>query len=210
MELSALCPHSMLVPYQMLNLLVNPVFLMLLKGKWGYQLWQTKVSLLDLLQKIDVELNIPAFLKEKQLSAEDVTKGRKIASVRIHVERAIGRIKKFQILKGTIPISMSRLSNQIVFVRAFLTNFLPALVPLHKDVVSSDINVENYFDQLTDSDSDTISVCDDSYLLLIFNCCYDSLIIKKQFNIVYILDKSRMGSPSTWRGLTNSGATQLS
>lgn len=116
----------------------------------------------DLLQKIDVELNIPAFFKEKQLSAEDVTKGRKIASVRIHVERAIGRIKKFQILKGTIPISMSRLSNQIVFVCAFLTNFLPALVPLHKDVVSSDINVENYFDQLTDSDSDTISDCDDS------------------------------------------------
>ncbi len=182
-------------------------FLDAIKGKVGISIMADKGTIRELLQKIDVELNIPAFLKEKQLSAEDVTKGRKIASVRIHVERAIGRIKNFQILKGTIPISMSRLSNQIVFVCAFLTNFLPALVPLHKDVVSSDINVENYFDQLTDSDSDTISDCDDS---LIFNCCYDSLIIKKQFIIVYILDKSRMGSPSTWRGLTNSGATQLS
>ena len=138
-------------------------FLDAIKGKVGISIMADKgFTIRDLLQKIDVELNIPAFLKEKQLSAEDVTKGRKIASVRIHVERAIGRIKKFQILKGTIPISMSRLSNQIVFVCAFLTNFLPALVPLHKDVVSSDINVENYFDQLTDSDSDTISDCDDS------------------------------------------------
>ena len=82
------------------------------------------------LQKINVGLNI---LHEKQFSAEEVDKGRKIASVRIHVERAIGRIKTFQILKGTIPISMARLTNQIIFVCAFSTNFLPALVPLPKN-----------------------------------------------------------------------------
>lgn len=56
----------------------------------------------EMLKEINVGLNIPAFLNEKQ---EQVEKERKIASVRIHVERAIGRIKTFQILKGTIPIS---------------------------------------------------------------------------------------------------------
>lgn len=68
----------------------------------------------DMLKEINVDLNIPVFLNEKQFSPEDVEKGRKIASVRIHVERAIGRIKTFHILKGTIPITMARLTNQIM------------------------------------------------------------------------------------------------
>ena len=67
----------------------------------------------DLLHKINVDLNTPAFLNEKQFSAEDVDKSRKIAYVRIHVERAIGRIETFQILKGMIPISMARITNQL-------------------------------------------------------------------------------------------------
>ena len=41
-----------------------------------------------------VLLNIPPFLNgQPQLSAEDEAKTRKIASVRVHVERAIARIK---------------------------------------------------------------------------------------------------------------------
>ena len=42
--------------------------------------------------EIDVGLNIPAFLYENQFSPADVNKGRKIASLRIHIEQAIGRI----------------------------------------------------------------------------------------------------------------------
>ncbi len=71
--------------------------------------------------------------------------------MRIHVERAIGRIKNFQILKGMVPISMARLANQIIFVCAFLTNFLPALVPIPKNI-SEDMDVEDYFDALSDSE----------------------------------------------------------
>ena len=37
-------------------------------------------------------------------------------------------MKCFGILKGTIPISLARLTNHIVYVCAFLTNFGPALV----------------------------------------------------------------------------------
>ena len=48
---------------------------------------------------------------------------------------------------------MARLSNQIVFVCAMLTNFLPVLVPL-PDEPDKTI-VEEYFGQLTDSDTNS-------------------------------------------------------
>ena len=49
-----------------------------------------------MLQAIGVELNIPPFMEgRQQLPAEEVQEGRRIASVRIHVERAIGRIKTY-------------------------------------------------------------------------------------------------------------------
>ena len=57
---------------------------------------------------------IPPFLeKRKELPPEEIEVGRKIASLRIHVERAIWRIIIFWILKSTIPINMIRLTNQI-------------------------------------------------------------------------------------------------
>jgi hypothetical protein len=65
--------------------------------------------------------------------ADEVKRGQSIASIRIHVERAIGRIKYYAILKGTLPITMIRVANQIVVVCAWLTNFQPALVPLPSD-----------------------------------------------------------------------------
>ena len=49
--------------------------------------------------------------ERKQLPAVEINEGRKIASVRIHVERAIGRMKSFSILKHTIPITLAGLSN---------------------------------------------------------------------------------------------------
>ena len=64
------------------------------------------------------------------MQATEVNEGKKIASVRMHVERAIGRIKSFQVLKHTIPITLAGLSDQIVTVCAFLSNFKPILVPL--------------------------------------------------------------------------------
>ena len=74
----------------------------------------------DMLREIGVKLNIPPFMEgRQQLPREEVEKGRCIASVRIHVERAIGRIKTFLILKETLPITLARLSNQIVFVCAY-------------------------------------------------------------------------------------------
>lgn len=83
----------------------------------------------DMLKELNVELNLPPFMEGRsQLPASQV-QGRKIASLHIHVERAIGRIKNFTILKGTIPIRMARLVNQNVCVCGFLSNLRPALDP---------------------------------------------------------------------------------
>jgi hypothetical protein len=60
----------------------------------------------DFLFPRKVKLNIPAFLHGKQLSNEQVTRTRRVAQVRIHVERAIRRMKVLKILKETIPISL--------------------------------------------------------------------------------------------------------
>ena len=53
------------------------------------------------------ELNIPAFTKGKsQLSPLDVETTRKIAHVRIQVERVIGCVRqKYSILQSTLPIT---------------------------------------------------------------------------------------------------------
>ena len=56
----------------------------------------------------DSELIIPAFTRGKsQLPAKEIESTRKIASVRIHIERVIGLIKnRYTILKGIMPIRM--------------------------------------------------------------------------------------------------------
>ena len=87
----------------------------------------------------------------KQLPAEEVKSGRKIASLHIHVKRAIGRIKNFSILKNTLLITMARITNQIVSVCAWLTNFQPALIPIPSDDKSNSVE---YFESLCSSDYD--------------------------------------------------------
>ena len=112
----------------------------------------------DMLVEKGVELNIPPFIKgRKQLPASEVQYGRSIASLRIHIERAIGRIKNYAILKGTLPITMLRIANQIVCVCAWLTNFQPApLIPVPSYSNVED-EVDQYFHSIEDSDYDADS-----------------------------------------------------
>ena len=82
----------------------------------------------DMLTPLGVRVNLPTFLKGKpQLEANELVETRRIASLRIHVERAMERIKNFHILDGTIPLSLTNVAEQIVFVCAMLTNYLPPL-----------------------------------------------------------------------------------
>ena len=63
-----------------------------------------------------------------QLDPDEEDGTRQIASVRIHVERAIERIKNFNILRQIIPNTMAEDINKIWKVCAILTNFKGPLV----------------------------------------------------------------------------------
>ena len=85
------------------------------------------------------KLNIPAFTRGKsQLTAKEIESTRKIASVRIHVERVIGCIRqKYSILSSTVPIEFVTSSNgnsitldKIARVCCCLVNLCPSVVPL--------------------------------------------------------------------------------
>jgi len=67
-------------------------------------------------------LNIPSFSHGKALSLKTVQRSRKIATVRIHVERAIRRMKTFKIVSGVVPLKLRYSLNQITVIVAVLCN----------------------------------------------------------------------------------------
>ena len=79
-------------------------------------------AIADLLDQRGVTLNIPPNKVSDQLTPNELTVTRRIANLRIHVERAIGRIKTFKLL-GNIPNVMSKMADQIFLVCAMLSNF---------------------------------------------------------------------------------------
>lgn len=73
-------------------------------------------------------MNIPPKLgKDSQLAAADMVETRRIASLRVHVERAIERIKKIHIL-DFITSQWYTMADVLVRVCAYLTNFQVPLV----------------------------------------------------------------------------------
>ena len=78
----------------------------------------------DDLNKIDLKLNIPPFLKDQAgFNEGDVLKTQTIARHRIHVERAIGKVRRFRIFHSVIPVSMFGSVNQIWTVACLRSNF---------------------------------------------------------------------------------------
>lgn len=78
----------------------------------------------DLLSAKNVSLVIPPFLRtNRQLTAEEVSKTQEIARLRIHVERAIRRIKEYHIFDRTLPMNTMGSINQVWKVCALLTTF---------------------------------------------------------------------------------------
>ena len=69
----------------------------------------------DLAEK-NITLHIPSFLgnKRSQLTAPEVTSTRRIAEARVHVERAIERIKEFEILCGEVDLSLLHVLEQTI------------------------------------------------------------------------------------------------
>ncbi|XP_065645285.1 uncharacterized protein LOC136075776 [Hydra vulgaris] len=86
----------------------------------------------DHLNTINVKLNISSFLNGQQLSKEDATESQTIASLRIHVERAIRRIKVYRQISNEIPLVFHGSINQLWTVTCLLCNFLPPLIKNQK------------------------------------------------------------------------------
>jgi len=83
----------------------------------------------DLLAPIGVRLNVPPLLhSNSQMQPKDVAVTKKIAQLRVHVERAIGRVKEFHILQKVLPSSIWDSINEVIFVCCMLCNFSPPLV----------------------------------------------------------------------------------
>lgn len=78
-----------------------------------------------ILSDMGVKLHMPAFKGQDrpQLSAAEGATSEKISSVRIHIERAIQRIKTYHILDGELKLSMKDVAGQIFTVCAYLVNF---------------------------------------------------------------------------------------
>ena len=72
---------------------------------------------------LGVSLNLPPFLGAcSQMAAEDVVKTREIASLRIHVEHAINKIKNFHIWDRVVSLHQMGIVNQMWAVCAFCCN----------------------------------------------------------------------------------------
>lgn len=83
----------------------------------------------DLMEERKVNLIIPAFTRKKcQLTNEAVTRTRRIAHARIHVERAIRRLKVYKILSQKVPINLVPKIDKILKVCAGLVNLRADLI----------------------------------------------------------------------------------
>jgi len=79
-----------------------------------------------------VKLYIPPFKDAPQFTSDQVQETFGVARARIHVERAINRIKRFGIL-SFIPQSCAPYASEIFQVCASLTNFQAPLLKSHED-----------------------------------------------------------------------------
>ena len=88
----------------------------------------------DLLLRKKATLNMPPFTRKctfgnkKKLNAGEIVQTRQIAKLRIHVERAIERLKNFKMLSQTIPLNCHPVLDQMIVVAAFACNLLQPLV----------------------------------------------------------------------------------
>ena len=91
-----------------------------------HQLADKGFTISDLLP-LGASLNLPPFLGgSDQMPAEDVVKTKEIASLRIHIERAINKIKK--LWDRVIPLHQIGVVNQMWAVCAFLCNAQPNII----------------------------------------------------------------------------------
>ena len=83
----------------------------------------------DLAKPLDVTINMPKFLgKDDQMHADDVVHTQEVASERIHIERAINKVKNFHIFDRPIQLTSWGSVNQMWTFCALLTFFLNPII----------------------------------------------------------------------------------
>ena len=76
-----------------------------------------------------VQLHIPAFSGGRaQFDRYEVVDARRLSSLRVHVERAIGRAKLHRLISNVMPLDAAPLAEEIVHVCFYLSNLHPPLV----------------------------------------------------------------------------------
>ena len=63
-----------------------------------------------------------------QLTGADVIKTQTIAQHRIHVERAIGKVRRFAIFSSPLPVAMLGSVNQLWSVCCLISNFMDPIL----------------------------------------------------------------------------------
>lgn len=95
----------------------------------------------DLCTPLGVNVNIPPFLTTAQFSKEQVLETRQIARARIHVERAISRLKSFRILDFLTP-NMRVYACKIIQTCAALVNMQYSLLKENEQCFTNEENVK--------------------------------------------------------------------
>ncbi len=89
----------------------------------------------DLLALHEVRLLAPPLLRKNNVCVTTSTATRRVAAVRVHVERMIRKLKGFTILKGHLPLTMKPYISCLVTVCAALVKLQPNAIQ-NKDTVS--------------------------------------------------------------------------
>ena len=83
----------------------------------------------DQLARVGARLAMPQFLSHKeQFSPQECELNKKVASLRIHVERYMERLKNWHFFGRVIPISCANIASDTWIVVACLSNFLPPII----------------------------------------------------------------------------------
>ena len=83
----------------------------------------------DLFLHQQVKCVLPPLVRSKrQFTRSEVYQGKRIARARIHVERVMGRLKEFRLLKNILPLTMIDLCDQIWIIAGAIVNMQPPLI----------------------------------------------------------------------------------
>ena len=78
---------------------------------------------------LQVGLVQPLFLKNKiQFTIEERSENKTVSNLRVHVERAISRIKVFKYFQGSIFYNSLHNANEVFYIASWLTNFNRPLI----------------------------------------------------------------------------------